>query len=431
MEITVQKYGGSSLATEEQITRVARQVAHAHHQGDALIVVVSARGGTTDELLRSAVTVSAEPDPQETDKLLATGENAAAALLAIALRELGVPAVSLTGPQAGLRAAGRFGFGVVSDVDTKPVRRWLARRHVTVVAGFQAGTDQGMVITLGRGGSDTSAVALAVAHGASRCEIYTDVDGVRRADPRVVPAAALLPEIAADVMAEMAFTGARIMHSRAVELAAAHDIDITVRDSAHRGAGTTIIGRRLRMHHAGTAPGRKTGFEYEQRAGVAGVTHDRSVAQLIVHTSGRLVSRAAGILDSLAQRQIVVDALVWRTRNDEDLEMSCCVPETTATDALSAANDIVRADGGSAWVRRPVGTVSVVGIGLLSRPGLTALAMRTLLEAGIDAECVSCTQARVTFLLDAERVHDAVAALHDRFDLGSGADGEEPALATA
>lgn len=417
MEITVQKYGGSSLATEEQVVAVARRLALAHRRGAALIVVVSARGDTTDELVRAAAAVSATPDPAEADKLLATGENASAALLAIAVRGLGVPAVSLTGPQAGLRAAGRPGRGMVSDVDTGPVRELLATRHVVIVAGFQAATDRGEVITLGRGGSDTSAVALAVAHGAPRCEIYTDVDGIRRADPRLVPGPALLTEVGADVMGEMAFAGARVMHTRAVELAAAHGVDIAVHNAADPGAGSTIIGRRRAMLDP-VSPGSR----YEGSAGVTAITHDLSVAQLVVATSGELLERAAVILDALARRQIVVDSVVWRTGPDQALEMTCLVARAAATEALAAVSE---AGGGTGQVRSSVGTVSVVGIGLLSRPGLTALALRAFVEADIDAECVSATQARTTFLVDSDCVPEAVGTLYHRFELGDAGETEQ------
>ncbi|HEV2783347.1 MAG TPA: aspartate kinase [Actinophytocola sp.] len=420
MEILVQKYGGSSLATDRQVVLVARRVARAHRRGASVIVVVSARGDTTDDLLRAAGLVGVAPDPVETDKLLATGETASAALLAIALRGLGVPAVSLTGPEAGLRAVGRPGHGVVASVAVEPVRRWLTERHVVVVAGFQAASDHGPVITLGRGGSDTSAVALAVAHGADRCEIHTDVDGVRRADPRIVTKPARLPEIDAGLMAEMAFSGARVIHTRAVELAAAHGIDITVHNSARLGRGSTIIGRRTGMLDPGTIEG---------RAGVAAVTHQLAVGQLFVRTSRGRLPTAAAIFDALAQRQITVDSVTWRTRPDGELELSCCIPESAVVDARAAVNRIA-GNGGAAWVRRSLATVSAVGTGLLSRPGLTALAMRAFLETGIDAECVSASQARITFLVPAEQVHDAVSALYRQFGLGR-AGRAEPALATA
>ncbi|CAM3315373.1 aspartate kinase [Kibdelosporangium persicum] len=393
MDITVQKYGGSSLATDEQVLAVARQVARAHGTG-AVIVVVSARGDATDRLVAAASSISAAPDLAEVDKLLATGENAAAALLTIALRSVGVPAVSMTGPQAGLHATGRPGSGVVDRVDVTPVRDWLVRDHVVVVAGFQAAGPDGAIITLGRGGSDTSAIALAIAHGA-RCEIYTDVDGIRQADPRVIPAPPLLPSLDAHTMAEMAYSGARVMHSRAVELAAAHGIDFTVRHSSGRGDGTTITG------------------DLEARVGVTAITHVSDVAQLVVRAGGSFLEIAADVLDVLAESAIPVDSVTWRDG------LSCCIPESSAVDALAALP--------GAWLRRSVATVSLVGAGLLSRPGLTALALRAFLDTGIDAECVSCTQVRTTFLVDRATLPDAVAALYKQFGL----DGDLSALATA
>ncbi|WP_189225356.1 aspartate kinase, partial [Saccharothrix coeruleofusca] len=327
MEIRIQKYGGSSLAHDVQVAEVARRVARLRRTGAAVIVVVSARGSTTDELVRAATAVSPAPDPRETDKLLATGELASAALLAIALRELGVPAVSLSGPEAGLRAVGRPGAGVIASVDVEPVRSWLARGHVAVVAGFQALDRDGEVVTLGRGGSDTSAVALAVAHGARVCEICTDVDGVRRADPRVVANAGLLREVPAAVMSEMAFSGARVLHPRSVELAAAHGVDIVVRDASGPGAGSTIFGRERPMLDSDVLEG---------RAGVIAVTHDDRVTQVVVEARCAMGAGAARVLDAVARREISVDAVTWSADSGSPLRMAFCVADDAVDDARAA-----------------------------------------------------------------------------------------------
>jgi aspartate kinase len=405
MEISIQKYGGSSLADDAQVAAVAQRVAQAHRAGGAVIVVVSARGGTTDELVRSATAVSEVPDPRETDKLLATGELASAALLAIALRDLGVPAVSLSGPEAGLRAVGPPGAGVIASIDTGAVRLWLDRHHVVVVAGFQAVDDDGAVVTLGRGGSDTSAVALAVAHGASVCEIYTDVRGIARADPRVVPGAALLPVLPAAVMAEMAFSGARVLHPRSVELAAAHGVDIVVRDASGLGDGSTIFGRRAAMLDSDVLEG---------RAGVVAVTHDEQVTQVLVDAGCDLVEGSARVLEALARLEIAVDSVQWWSPPGAPLRMRFCVTDDAADEAVAAVRDEL---GCTVALRREFGRVCAVGTGLLSRPGLTALGLTALSTAGIAAECVACSQARTTFLVARERVHDAVRALYECFGL--------------
>lgn len=239
-QVLVQKFGGSSLATGEHLQLVAGRVAEAYRRHRALAVVVSARGDTTDELLRIAEAVSRTRPARETDQLLATGEVASAALLAMALQDRGVPAVSLTGAQAGIRAEGNHGAGAITGVHTGAVLDLLALERVAVVAGFQGVDDRGTVVTLGRGGSDTTAVALAAALGACRCEIYTDVDGVYTADPRLVPGARLLRVITAPVLTEMAFAGAKVMYSRAVELAALTGVEVEVRSSLTQEPGTRV-----------------------------------------------------------------------------------------------------------------------------------------------------------------------------------------------
>jgi aspartate kinase len=426
MSTTVQKYGGSSLATEDQITAIAHRLAAEHHRGTALLVVVSARGKTTDDLVRAAASVSTAPDPTETDKLLATGELAAAALLAIALRERGVPAVSLSGPEAGLRAVGRHGAGVVETVDTGPTRDWLDRGHLVVVAGFQAHNGDGEVITLGRGGSDTSAVALAVSHGARVCEIYTDVDGVRCADPRVVPGAPLLAEVDAAVMVEMSFSGARVMHPRAVELAAAHGLDIVVRHASGRGRGSVIRSDAV----PGRSPEVLDESTIEDRAGVVAVTHDQAVAQVIVRAGAEYTPCGIGVLDALADRQIAVDPVVWWSLPPDELRMTFCVPESTVDEVMATMGAVLEKRGGAAEIHHPVGKVSIVGVGLLSRPKLSAAALAALAAQGIDARCVSCTQARTTVVVDRDRVHDAVTALYREFGLDRAA-GSEAVLSPA
>ncbi|MFE6719661.1 aspartate kinase [Streptomyces albidoflavus] len=401
MDIAIRKYGGSSLATDQQVAAAAEQVARAYRQGVSLIVVVSARGKRTDELVRSAASLSRFPDALEMDKLLATGEAESAALFAMTLQNLGVPAESLSGAQAGLRAVGPHGSGFVSEVDTEPLRRRLKAGRVAVVSGFQARNPEGETITLGRGGSDTSAVALAVGHGMRVCEIYTDVDGVHRADPRVIPGAPLLTRIDAETMAEMAFSGAGVMHTRAVELAAAHGIDIVVRNAASWTRQTTIVGRSADVPEAGRIEG---------RAGVVAVTHDRAVTQIVVRGGSGVVA-----LSTVSGMRVPVDSVTWRTDPSEELHMAFCLSGTALEEVLAEVACAVRADGGSVETRRSLAKVSLVGVGLLSRPGTTISALSALEDRGIDAQCVSATQARTTFLVPRARVDEAVAALYDAF----------------
>ncbi|RLU79975.1 aspartate kinase [Streptomyces griseocarneus] len=401
MDIAIRKYGGSSLATDRQVASAAEQVAQAHGQGKSLVVVVSARGKKTDELVQSAAGLSHVPDSLEMDKLLATGEAESAALFAIALRNLGVPAESLSGAQAGLRAVGRYGAGFVSEVDPEPLRRRLDTGRVAVVSGFQALNPEGETITLGRGGSDISAVALAVGHRTRVCEIYTDVDGVHRADPRVIAEAPLLTRIDAETMSEMAFSGAGVMHARAVELAAAHGIDVVVRNAADWTRQTTIVGRGADMPESEGIEG---------RAGVVAVTHDRAVTQVVVRGGAGVAA-----LNTVARMQIPVDSVIWPSDPSDEMNMAFCMPDAALEEVLVAVAGVVRAEGGSVETRRSLAKVSLVGVGLLSRPGTTTGALTALSDRGIQARCVSATQARTTFLVPRARVDEAVAALYEEF----------------
>ncbi|MDA3644130.1 aspartate kinase [Saccharopolyspora indica] len=401
MDIAIRKYGGSSLATDQQVASAAEQVAQAHNRGTSLVVVVSARGKRTDGLVRSAAGLSRFPDSLEMDKLLATGEAESAALFAIALRNLGVPAESLSGARAGLRAVGRHGSGFVSEVDPEPLRRRLAAGRVAVVSGFQALSPEGETITLGRGGSDISAVALAAGHRARTCEICTDVDGVHRADPRVVVGAPLLTRIDAETMSEMAFSGAGVMHARAVELAAAHAIDVVVRNSADRTRQTTIVGRGADVSGTGGIEG---------RAGVVAVTHDRAVTQVVVKGGSGVAA-----LNTVASMEIPVDSVTWGVGPSDELRMAFCMPDAALEEVLAELTGAVRGANGSVETRRSLGKVSLVGVGLLSRPGTMIGALTALRDREIDAQCVSATQARTTFLVPRARVDEAVVALYEEF----------------
>src|SRR5919202_954335 len=238
--IVVQKYGGSSVATAEHIKAVAERVKKTHESGLSLVVAVSAMGKTTDRLLALAAEVSREPSLREIDQLLATGEEQSVALLAMALHDRGVAATSLTGPQAGMKTTGRYGSGVISGIQPDRLRGLLDEGQVAIVAGFQGVNALGDIMTLGRGGSDTTAVALAAALGADRCEVFTDVDGVYTADPRIVAGARRIPVVLPSEMAEMAWRGAKVMHPRAVELGALYGVEIHVRCSFNEGLGTII-----------------------------------------------------------------------------------------------------------------------------------------------------------------------------------------------
>ncbi|MBO0869508.1 MAG: aspartate kinase, partial [Micromonosporaceae bacterium] len=360
------------------------------------------RGRTTDELMRLAATFSTRPALRELDQLLSTGEIASAALLALALHELGVQAVSLTGGQAGIQATGPHGSGVISKVSADVITEHLAAGRVPIVAGFQAVTGDGDVITLGRGGSDTTAVALASELGA-RCEIFTDVDGVFSGDPRVVETAQLLSLIPAEVMTELAFGGARVMHSRAVELAALTGLDIEVRNSATPSPGTTI---------AAGADG------LESRGSVLAVGHDRDVARVLVQAP---VDLARQVLDVLARHAVPADLVARSGSGEAEFRMGFTVSARHVEQMREALESAVRAAGGVVAIDVPVGKVSLVGIGMLNRPELVTRLLTVLDLAGITTSWVSLTQLRTSVVVPLDRVDEAVVLVHREFQLGDSA----------
>jgi aspartate kinase len=408
--IVVQKYGGSSLATPEKIRHVAGIVAVAARAGRPIVVVVSARGDTTDDLLRLAESVSPDRAARELDQLLSTGETASAALLAMALSARGVAATSLTAAQAGIRAAGRHGTGVIAGIDTTRIHVLLAAGRVVVIAGFQAVDEAGEVLTLGRGGSDTTAVAIAAELGAGHCEIYTDVDGIYTADPRLVPSSRRLAAVPSSVMTEMAFGGATVMHSRAVELAALRGVDFEVRSSLTAEPGTTVLSAR-------TEP-------LEDRGAVLAITHDRSVARVLVQGSGDLATQ---VLGTLARCGVAVDLVARSGSAEPEFRMGFTVHRDHLDRLLEPLRRAVTPAGGRVDVDTGIGKVSLIGTGLLNRPEIVARLLGTLAEAGITTSWVSATQLRTAVTVPLASVGDAVALLHDRFGL----DHDEYDLATA
>ena len=398
MATVVQKYGGSSLATVERIRMVADRIARTRAAGRPVAVVVSATGDTTDELLRLAARVSDAPPARETDQLLATGECASAALLAMALRERGVPAVSLTGAQAGFRLTGPHGGGSIERVCTERIRSLLADGNVVVVAGFQGVNAGGDVVTLGRGGSDTSAVALAAALGARTCQIYTDVAGVFTADPRAVPDARLLHLLPADVMAELAFAGARVLHARSVELAQMSDVDIDVRDSATDAPGTVVESRDGGL---------------EGRSCVVAVAHDPDVVHLVVDAD----VAPGDLLHLLAERAAPPDLFAYAAAGPSGPRAGFTVTAAGAARLREPLACFVAAAGGVVLSDPAAGKVSVVGTGLLSRPHVTARVLSSLACAGIAPTWVGAGQMRVSAVVPAADTVRAAAVLHRAFGL--------------
>ncbi|MCX4824962.1 aspartate kinase [Streptomyces sp. NBC_01142] len=404
--VLVQKYGGSSLASLDQIHAVARRVARARAAGLPVVVVVSARGDTTDELLALAAEAGALPPPREVDQLLTTGETASAALLAMALWEAGAPASSVSGAQAGIRAVGQAGDGVVATIDTAHIERLLDEGHVVVVAGFQGTADNGDPVTLGRGGSDTTAVALASVLGAERCEIYTDVDGVYTADPRVVPAARVLPCVPLRVMEEMAFAGARVLHARAVELAALGGVEIRVLHAAGDGDGTVIVDE-----------GRETMLE--TRSTVVAVVHSLDVVRAVVRVPGTSAVRAADIFGSVAEGAVPVDMANFTEAPEGGCTVSMTVGRTHLTALSGVLGHLTKQWDGTTELYENEGKVSLVGTGLLSRPAYAARMLSALTGAGVRTTSVASSQLRISVTVPADCAVRAVDVLHREFELES------------
>ena len=392
------------MATAEHIRAVAERVGRARELGTDLVVVVSAMGKTTDRLLRLAGKVSLEPSPREIDQLLATGEEQSVALLAMALHDRGVAAASLTGPQAGMTVTGRYGSGVISEIRPERIHKLLKEGQVVIVAGFQGMNALGDVITLGRGGSDTTAVALAAALEAERCEIYTDVDGVYTADPRLVEGARRIPVISPEEMAEMSWRGAKVMHPRAVELGALYGVEIHVRSSFDEGPGTLIAGG-------------KDLESLETRETLAGIVHDLDVSRVTLNGIRTGPGTLSRVFAPLAERGISVDVIVESGMREGTADVAFTVRRSDFAEARRLAGEVAYSLGGVVEGEEDLGKVSVVGTGMLNRPGYAARMFASLGEAKIPIRMVSTSEIQVTCVVPAERVEEAVRQLHRDFEL--------------
>lgn len=411
--IRVLKFGGTSVGTTvARLREVATRIADVHRAGYPVVVVVSARGVTTDELVTDARLLSKTPSAREMDQLLATGEISSAALLAITLNDARTPATSLTGAQAGITAYGHHGDGRIADVDGTRLREVLRRGMVAVVAGFQGIDARGDVVTLGRGGSDTTAVALAAALGAATCEIYTDVDGVYSADPRITPGARLLSRIGSSVMSEMAYAGARVLHPRSVELAGRAGVTIHVRSAFTDRPGTTVFSD-------------ETGGEMlENSQPVTGIAHDADVARVVIHP-GSMTGRGSELFAALAEAAVTLD-LVARA-GDRDIGYGWDF--TIARLHVATLTKVLARFGCDADIHEPVAKVSLVGSGLLSHPGTTGRMLAALATAGIETYSVSTSQVRASVTLPKAHCVRAVGLLHREFELDQPTDAVDHVIA--
>ncbi|HIE12620.1 MAG TPA: aspartate kinase [Desulfotomaculum sp.] len=400
--LIVHKYGGSSVAHASRIKQVAARVWQARREGNDVVVVVSAMGDTTDDLIALAGQVTAEPGKREMDQLLSTGEQVSIALLTMALQALGADAVSLTGRQAGIATDGVYGKAAITGIDTGRLRDELAAGRIAVVAGFQGLAPNGDVTTLGRGGSDTTAVALAIALRADRCEIFTDVEGVYTADPRVVPEAKKLPLISYDEMLELASLGAVVLHPRSVELAKLHGLPLVVRSSFNNKPGTFVRG--------------DSGMERTHL--VSGVAHDLNVAKVGLFDVLDQPGIAHRLFAALAAEQVNVDMIIQgATRNGQN-DIAFTVKRDDLKRALAAVEAIKEAVGAKGYTYDDhVGKVSIVGAGMVTRPGVAAAMFEALAAEGINIEMISTSEIKVSCIVKEAEVPRAVRALHRRFGL--------------
>ncbi|MCL4232774.1 MAG: aspartate kinase [Dehalococcoidia bacterium] len=403
--LVVQKYGGTSVADAERIRHVAGRVMRRVHAGDQVVVVVSAMGNRTDELIDLALSITPDPDPRELDMLLATGEQMSIALLAMALRALGQEAVGLTGQQAGIYTRADHGSGRIARVQAGRVRAELDCGRVPIVAGFQGATDEGDIVTLGRGGSDLTAVALAVALGADRCENCKDVEGVYTADPRLVPTARKLADLTYEEMLELATQGSQVMHNRAVELASVYELPILVTSSLVDAPGTLIHGES----------------ELEERNRVRAIAHDTDVAKITIRRVPDRPGIAATIFEPLAAAGISVDTIVQNASEDNLTDLTFTISRKDLRRAEAEMGVICRDVGAPGFVAAgELGKVSIVGVGIQTAPGYAARMFRALFNAGINIELISTSEIRLTCIIDAARVPDAVRVLHEAFELERG-----------
>ncbi len=399
--VIVQKFGGTSVATPERIIATAERVAGRTSERDSLIVVMSAMGKTTDELVALAHEVSTRPVGREMDLLLSTGEQVAVSLLGLALQDRGIPATSLTATQCGIRTDSAFNIARIQSIDTKRIRAELKAGRVVIITGFQGVTSDDEVTTLGRGGSDITAAAVAVAMDASVCEICTDVDGVMSADPRVVPSASVWPEISYEEAIELASSGAKVLHPRAAEVCMAYDVPIHVRSSFHLREGTWI---------------RRSEKMVMEQAEVVGVSSDKKIAKVTLLGVPDQPGLAARVFQDLAGEEISVRLIIQSASSEGRGRITFVLDEEFADQAAGLVarwkGDGIAREG---VVEHDVAKISIVGSRLASTPGLAARMFAALAREGINIDCISSSEMKIACVIGGEQVDQAVRAVHGEF----------------
>jgi aspartate kinase len=405
MALVVQKYGGTSVGTTDRIMAVARRLIAAKERGDRVVAVVSAMGDVTDELLAKALAISSEPPEREMDMLLATGEQVTIALLAMAIHAQGHEAISFTGAQAGIVSDSSHTKARIQEIHADRVMEELERGRIVIVAGFQALTPEGDITTLGRGGSDTTAVAVAAGLAADVCEIYTDVDGVFTADPRIEPHARKIDMLSYEEMLEMAATGARVLQLRSVEFARNHGVIIHVRSSFSDTPGTIV----------------READESMEQAIISGVTRDTSEAKVTVRDVPDRPGVAAEVFGRLAAENVNVDMIIQNVSEEGMTDISFTTPKEDLVRARRAVAEVTEALGARSFsVDESVAKVSLVGAGMKTHPGVAALMFRTLADAGVNLDMISTSSIRISCVIGADQVVTAVRALHKSFGLSEG-----------
>lgn len=403
LSLLVMKYGGSSVGDAERIKRVARRIADRRQEGHQCVVVVSAMGDTTDDLIELSKQIAeTTPSAREMDMLLSTGEQVAVALLSMALHVLGEQAISLTGWQAGILTEANHGKARIIDIQTDRIRNALNQGNVVIIAGFQGATENGEITTLGRGGSDTTAVALAAAIRADLCEIYTDVDGVYSTDPRIVKLARKLKEISYDEMLEMAHLGAAVLHPRAVECAKQNKVKLVVRSSFTNHEGTQV----------------KEETDMEQGIVVRGIAFDKPIAHVSLLDMPTSPNRLATVFNSLAKDDIDVDLIVQGGIRNGKADLSFTVSLADLEKAKSVL-DLIQADVGfkNLEAHSDLVKVSIVGAGMVSSPGIAATMFHTIAETGVSIHTVSTSEIKISCVIEGTKLHEVVRSLHTVFEL--------------
>ena len=400
--IIVQKYGGSSVADIEKIKKIAKKIVARAKEGNRMVIVVSAMGDATDELIKMAQKIVQFPNERELDMLISTGEQVSISLLTMAIHALGWKAISFTGMQAGIITNGVHTKAKVDSINHKKIKSVLDKDEIVIVAGFQGINVNGDITTLGRGGSDTTAIALAAQLKADHCEIYTDVDGVYTADPRVVPSACRISTISYDEMSEMASLGAKVMHYRAIDLARLYKVKIIVKSAFAPGDGTIIEG----------------GDSMLEKVIVRGVTHETSVGKIVVQEVPDIPGIAYKLFKTLAEEEIIVDMIIQSSQHNEINDIAFTVASADFNKAIKTAKQVaeeIKAKG--VISESEVAKVSIVGAGITSDPAIASRMFGALSKEGINIDMISTSGIRITCLVKSNFIEDAVQAIHKEFNL--------------